>query len=53
MSNKCVFLISKIFLSIFISKNAMRSHHNFILRIAAHVKCSQGTKKLNNKFSLL
>ena len=44
---------SEIFLSIFIIKNAILSHHNFILEIAAHMKCNQGVEKLNNKFSLL
>ena len=53
LTNMFFFLISKIFLSIYIIKNAMLSRHNFILGIAVHIKCNQGVEKLSNKFSLL
>ena len=40
-------------MSIFIIKNAMLSHHNFVLVIDVHMNCNQVGEKLNNKFSLL
>ena len=40
-------------MTIFIIKNAMLSHHNFILKIAVYMNCNQVGKKSNSKFSLL